>query len=286
MWNIIKEYRHYLGTLVLIVVPMIALNAGGKTPANLYWFDRAAISLSAPVQTVIKGTLELSWDTIQSYLLLLHTQRVNQDLLIENQKLMNEVASFQEIERENARLKQIVDFNQAIEGKRFVARVIAQDVSPEFRTIRLNKGSDKGITPGMAVIAIDGVVGRVIRSGPGFSDVLTLLDSSSAIDGLLQRNRVRGIVEGRGNQILSLKYLRRTDDVQENDIILSSGVGGLFPKGLAIGKVVSVKKKNYGITQEVEIMPSVDLNRLEEVTIIEPPARPKFIEEELKKKDK
>lgn len=286
MWNIIKEYRHYLGTLILIVVPMIALNAGGKTPANLYWFDRLAISLSAPAQSVIKGTLEISWDTIQSYLLLLHTQRVNQDLLIENQKLMNEVASFQEVEKENQRLKQIVDFNQAIEGKRFVARVIAQDVSPEFRTIRLNKGSDKGISQGMAVISIDGIVGRVIRTGPGFSDVLTLLDSSSAIDGLLQRNRVRGIVEGRGNQILSLKYLRRTDDVQENDIILSSGVGGLFPKGLAIGKVVSVKKKNYGITQEVEIMPSVDLNKLEEVTIIEPPPRPKFIEEELKKKDK
>lgn len=274
MWNIIKEYRHYLATLVLVIVPVIALNAGGKMPADLHWFDRAAVSLSAPVQTAIRWSLETGWDGMQSYFLLLRTQENNRDLALENRRLLNEIASFQEVARENERLRQMVEFNNPLEGKKVVAQVIAQDVSPEFRMIRINKGHKQGVESGMAVIALEGVVGRVIRVGQSFSDVLSLQDSSSAIDGLIQRNRVRGVVEGLGGSQLAMKYLRRTDDVQEGDLIVSSGIGGLFPKGLTIGKVTSVKKKNFGITQTVEVSPSVDFNRLEEVTVIDPPKMP------------
>jgi len=274
MWNIIKEYRHYLATLVLVIVPVIALNAGGKSPADFHWFDRAAISVSAPVQAGIRWTIETSWDALQSYLLLLNTQTNNHKLALENRKLLNEIAAFDEVAKENDRLKALVDFNNPLEGKKIVARVIAQDVSPEFRMIRINKGSKQGVEAGMAVISLEGVVGRVIRAGKEFSDVLSLLDSSSAIDSLLQRNRVRGVVEGLGGQNLSMKYLRRTDDVQEGDLIVSSGIGGLFPKGLSIGKVVAVKKKNFGISQTVEVAPTADFNRLEEVTVIDPPKMP------------
>jgi rod shape-determining protein MreC len=274
MWNIIKEYRHYLATLVLVIVPVIALNAGGKLPADLHWFDRAAVSISAPVQTAIRWGLETSWDGLQSYLLLLRTQENNRELALENRKLLNELASFQEVARENERLRNLVEFNAPLEGKRVVAQVIAQDVSPEFRMIRINKGSAHGVEAGMAVIALEGIVGRVIRLGSNWADVLSLQDSSSAIDGLLQRNRVRGVVEGLGGAQLAMKYLRRTDDVQEGDVIVSSGIGGLFPKGLVIGKVINVRKKNFGITQTVEVSPSVDFNRLEEVTVIDPPKVP------------
>ncbi len=274
MWNIIKEYRHYLATLVLVIVPVIALNAGGKSPTDFHWFDRAAVSVSAPVQKAIRWSIETCWDGLQSYLLLFSAQANNRDLALENRRLLNEIASFQEVARENERLRQLVEFNNPLEGKKVVAQVIAQDVSPEFRMIRINKGQQQGVTVGMAVIALEGIVGRVIRTGKDFSDVLSLLDSSSAVDSLLQRNRVRGVIEGQGDQLLSMKYLRRTDDVQEGDMIVSSGIGGLFPKGLTIGKVVSVKKKNFGISQTVEVAPTVDFNRLEEVTVIDPPKMP------------
>lgn len=274
MWNIIKEYRHYLATLVLVIVPVIALNAGGKSPADFHWFDRAAIAVSAPVQTSIRWVIETSWDSLQSYLLLLNTQSNNRGLALENRKLLNEIAAFEEVAKENSRLKALVEFNAPLEGKKVVAQVIAQDVSPEFRMIRINKGMRQGVEAGMAVISLEGVVGRVIRAGKEFSDVLSLLDSSSAIDALLQRNRVRGVVEGLGGNSLAMKYLRRTDDVQEGDLIVSSGIGGLFPKGLTIGKVIAVKKKNFGISQSVEVAPAADFNRLEEVTVIDPPKMP------------
>lgn len=274
MWNIIKEYRHYLATLVLVIVPVIALNAGGKTPADLHWFDRAAVAVSTPVQSAIRWSIETSWDALQSYVMLLSTQSNNRGLALENRRLLNEIAAFQEVARENERLRKLVDFNAPLEGNKVVAQVIAQDVSPEFRMIRLNKGTRQGVEPGMAVIALEGVVGRVNRAGTDFSDVISLLDSSSAIDALIQGNRVRGVVVGQGGQTLSMKYLRRTDVVQEGDMIVSSGIGGLFPKGLTIGKVISVKKKNYGITQTVEVAPAADFNRLEEVTVIDPPKMP------------
>lgn len=274
MWNIIKEYRHYLATALLVVVPVLALNAGGKTPADLHWFDRAAVAISTPIQIAIRWSIETSWDSFQSYLFLLQTQDNNKILALENRRLLNEIAGYQEMAKENIRLRELVEFNDPLVGKKVVAQVIAQDVSPEFRMIRINKGSDQGVVSGMAVVALEGVVGRVIRTGRDFADVLTLLDSSSAIDSLLQRNRVRGVIEGQGSPVLSMKYLRRTDDVQEGDMIVSSGIGGLFPKGLTIGKVISVKKKNYGISQVVEVSPSVDFNRLEEVTVIDPPKLP------------
>lgn len=274
MWNIIKEYRHYLATLMLVIVPVIALNAGGKSPAELHWFDKTAVALSTPVQSAIRWSIDTAWDGVQSYLLLWNTQENNKTLALENRRLLNELASFQEVARENERLRQLVSFNETMVGRKIVARVVAQDVSPEFRTIRLNKGINQGVEPGMAVVALEGIVGRVVRVGRNFCDVLALLDSQSAIDAILQRNRVRGVIEGQGGQQLSMKYLRRTDDVQENDLIVSSGIGGLFPKGLTIGKVVSVKKKAFGISQTVEVVPSVDFNRLEEVTVIDPPKVP------------
>lgn len=274
MWNIIKEYRHYLATLVLVIVPVVALNAGGKDPAEFHWFDKLAISLSAPAQTAIRWSIETVWDGMEDYVLLLHTEQNNRLLALENRKLLNEIASQQEMALENGRLKKLVEFNAPLEGKKIIAQVIAQDISPEFRMLRLNKGSEDGVEVGMAVIALEGIVGRVIRVSKSVCDVVSLLDSSSAIDALLQRNRVRGVIEGQGGNTLALKYLRRTDDVQEGDVIVSSGIGGLFPKGLSIGKVASVKKKNYGISQQVEVNPTVDFNRLEEVTIIDPPKVP------------
>jgi len=271
MLNIIKEYRHYIITLILAIIPLLALNAGQKKPAELHWFDKAAIAISAPVQNALHWSIEGSWNVLENYILLLNTKSINQKLTLENRKLLSEISSYKEIALENERLRKLVEFNSQQSGKKIPAQVIAQDVSPEFRMIRINKGLEHGILKGMTVIVPEGIVGRIFRVGSNYSDILTLLDSSSAVDAIIQRNRARGIIEGLAENLLTMKYLRRTDDIQEGDIAISSGIGGIFPKGLVIGKVVSVHKKNYGITQLVEVVPSVDFSRLEEVTVIDPP---------------
>lgn len=274
MWSIIKEYRHYLVTLVLALIPLITLNTGGKSPAALHWFDRAALFLSEPAQASIRWSIDGAWGLLENYLFVLEAKEVAEDTAVENRKLLNELASFREMEKENERLRRVVDFKAAVEGKRVVARVVAQDVSTEFRMLRLDKGSTSGIEAGMSVVALEGVVGRVLRVGPDYSDVLTLLDSSSAVDAIVQRSRVRGIIEGKGERYFTMKYLRRTDDVQEGDVIISSGIGGIFPKGLLLGKVEAVRKKNHGISQDVEVTPMVEFAKLEEVVVVDPPRIP------------
>lgn len=274
MLNIIKEYRHYVVTLILAVIPLIALNAGGKRPADWHWLDRAAVRISAPAQNAISWTIDTAWNSLEKYLFVIHTHDLNQELNLENRKLLSELAAFREVALENDRLKKLIEFNTAAAGRKIIARVIAQDVSQEFRVVRVNKGSIRGVEAGMAAITPEGIVGRVLRVGSDYSDVLTILDSSSAVDALVQRSRSRGIAEGLTEDAIVIKYLRRTDDIQAGDLVVSSGIGGIFPKGLTIGKVSSVKKQSFGITQTVEVAPAVDFSKLEEITLIDPPDLP------------
>jgi len=280
MWNIFKEYRHYVFAVILTVLPLIALNAGDKKPADLFWYDKAVLRITSPMQNLLSWGIGSAWESIQNYFLLLETKKNNIVLTNENRKLLNELASFHEVVLENKRLRKLVGFSEAIPGKKVTAQIIAHDIFSEFRSIRLNKGSRHGVTKGMAVVTHEGIVGRVFRVDKNYSDVLTLLDSSSAIDSIIQRNRSRGIVEGLTQNLLSMKYIPRTENIHVDDIVLSSGIGALFPKGVPIGRVTKVKKKNYGITQTVEVFPSVNFSKLEEVTIIKPDLRAENIPSE------
>lgn len=270
MWNIIKEYRHYVLAVIIGILPLIALNAGNKKPSELYLLDRVVVQITAPVQSAIAWCISTGWSTLQDYLLLIEVRQNNEQLAQQNRRLLNEIASYREMVLENERLKKLVKFSNETPGRKTMARVIARDITPNFKSIRINKGSDHGVKRGMAAITHEGIVGRIIRVSSGYSDVLTLLDSSSAVDALVQRNRSRGIIEGTSRTNLAMKYLRRTDDIRVGDVVISSGTGGLFPKGLVIGKVVEVKKETWGITQEVEVFPNVDFSKLEEVIVIKP----------------
>ncbi len=120
----------------------------------------------------------------------------------------------------------------------------------------------------MAVISPEGVVGQILKVAPHYATVLLVTDYNSAIDSIVQKTRARAIVEGKGENRCQLKYLLRAEEVNVGDVILTSGLGGNFPKGLLIGEIRKVEKKGYGIFQYAEIAPSVDLTKLEEVLVI------------------
>jgi rod shape-determining protein MreC len=168
----------------------------------------------------------------------------------------------------------MLGFEETFKLDTIVARVIAKDISSEFRAIRINRGENSGIKKDMAVLTHEGIVGRVLRTSANTADVVTILDLLSAVDAVSERTRARGIVEGLTDQTCQLKYANRTDDIQIGDLVVSSGIGGIFPKGLTIGKVSSVKKQSFGITQSVEVIPAVDFSKLEEITLIDPPDLP------------
>jgi rod shape-determining protein MreC len=268
MFKYIKEYRFYIMLFMFVLIPVMLIDTASRAPRDRRFYDRAIVGLTSPIQTMISWSLEHMASGFQNYLYLFRTRQDNLTLLDENRKLLNEIASLRETQQENLRLRKLLHFEEKLNFQSIVARVIAKDVSTEFRAIRINRGENAGLKKNMAVVTNEGVVGRILRTTPSTSDVVTIMDSNSAVDSIDERSRARGVVEGMTDETCQLRYVLRTDDIQPGDVMISSGLGGIIPKGIPVGIVSKANRKAFGITQDVEIKPSVDLAKLEEVLVI------------------
>ena len=184
----------------------------------------------------------------------------------------------------NERLQKLLQFREKISSSVVAAEVIGQDPSSWFRSMTINKGEKEGVRRGMAVISTEGIVGQILKTSPHHSIVLLITDYNSAVDSIVRRTRAKTIVEGRGENRCQLKYLLRAEEVVPGDIVVTSGLSGNFPKGLMVGEVRSVDKKGHSIFQYAELVPIVDLTRLEEVLVITQSPLP--LQEEKEKKVK
>ncbi len=268
MIKYLKEYRFYIILFLFLLIPVIAIDTSNRAPRDYRLYDRVILGITSPIQTAISWSLEQIVSGVQNYIYLLHTRRDNLALIEENRKLLNTISGLQESQNENIRLRKLLGFQEKYRFESVVARVIAKDVSTEFRAIRINRGESSGIQKSMAVVTNEGVVGRVLRTTKTTADVVTVLDLLSAVDAIAERSRARGIVEGKTDEVCQLKYALRTDDIVPGDTLISSGLGGIFPKGIPVGTVSAVNKKMFGISQEVEVRPSVDFSKLEEVLVV------------------
>ena len=134
--------------------------------------------------------------------------------------------------------------------------------------IRLNKGLNNGVKIQAPVVTFSGLVGYIYRASDSFSDVLTILDSKARVDGQIRRTKSLGIVEGSLGDYCTMKYLKRRDPIILNDLVLTSGLGSVFPAGIPIGKISKIDKQSYGISQDVEIRPLVKFDKLTDVVIL------------------
>jgi rod shape-determining protein MreC len=268
MIKYLKEYRFYIILLSFLLIPVIAIDTSTRAPRDYRVYDKAILAITSPIQASISWSLEQLASGIQNYIYLWHTRQDNLSLLDENRKLLNAIASLRETQQENLRLRKLLHFQERFHLESVVASVIAKDVSTEFRAIRINRGERSGIHKTMAVLTEEGVVGRVLRTTRSTADVVTILDLLSALDAIDERSRARGVVEGQTDEVCTMRFTLRTDDIQPGDVLISSGLGGTFPKGVPIGTVSKVNRKPFGITQDVEVHPSVDFSKLEEVLVI------------------
>lgn len=221
-----------------------------------------------PLQIAAQGTvnwitgLQDNYDTIAGFRS--ENERLRkriQTLEIEQQRLL-------EAEATNNRLKQLLDFRGHVSDKAVVASIIANTASSWFHSCTLDKGSADGVRKGMAVVTPLGVVGQVVSVTPRTAKVLLLTDPNSGIDVLVQRTRARGIVSGSLESGTILKYVKRSEDIQEGDRLLTSGTDGVFPKGMLAGTVIKVTKQHLGLFQFVEVLPAVQSARIENVLVV------------------
>jgi len=191
----------------------------------------------------------------------------NIELERENLELRSLLRQNQEISLQNKRLRKLLAFVDELDHSALPAQVIGEDGSHWARTIIIDKGTRSGLHSGFPVVAAAGVVGRIIKTAPDSSRVLLVTDASSAIAALTQRTRTRGVARGQGGG-LSIEYALRDSDIQIGDLLVTSGMGGVFPKGLPLGLVESVTKDQYGLFQQIIATPTVDFSHLEEVMVI------------------
>jgi rod shape-determining protein MreC len=172
-----------------------------------------------------------------------------------------------EIELENSRLRRFIDFSNGSENALIAAKVIGKDPSPWFQTLMINKGFRDGILKGLPVLVSEGVVGQIVYVSEKVSRVLLITDRNSSVDALVQSSRARGIVQGNNTDRGLFKYSLRKDEIALGDIIISSGLDQVFPKGLRIGEVLEIKKENSDLFQMIFIKTFVDFHKLEEVLV-------------------
>lgn len=185
----------------------------------------------------------------------------------ENRRLRGELIGQEELRRENERLKGLLAFREQTGAPTVAARVIGVDATSWFQTVTIDKGSSDGINEGAVVVNEQGAVGRVVRSASRSSRVLLISDASSAVATLVERTRSRGICRGTGAGLV-LDYVALPEDVVVGDVIVTSGLGGVFPKGLPVGVVVSVVRGGFSMFQTIQVAPAVDFARLEEVLVV------------------
>lgn len=252
--------------LIFLSFTLLIVDSRRKNSTN--WLKGGVFSLFSPFQKIVTRSYRF-FSAIGSQIKELQSRYSEtvylceqlDTLAQENLKLKEENLAF-------LRLQSLMEFMQQSEYPMVVGKIIGRDAT-WASAIFIDKGSSSGIKKDMPVVTTKGVVGKVIEVAPGVSKVMLIRDSSFAISALIQRSRAQGVVVGQFHSDFSLmKYLSGEDDVQVGDIVLSSGEGGTFPKGLLIGVVTKVMVKNGGLVMEAEVKPSVNFNRLEEVIII------------------
>lgn len=229
--------------------------------------------IALPIQSLaaLDRTVREAWD---GYVALREVHEENQRLRDEIQQLRRENSELRERASASGRLADLLAFKEGARFQTVAAQVIGRDASNWYRGLVLNKGERDGVQAEMGVIAPSGAIGRVVKTTAFTSMVLLATDPHNAITGLIQRTRDEGIIEGAPQGRLRMKYLPLLSPIQVGDRVVTSGLAGGFPKGLAIGTITRVDRAEGDLFQSAEIIPDVDFSRLEEVLVITSTALP------------
>jgi rod shape-determining protein MreC len=269
----VRRNRILLTSGSLLLVSLLVCSVSIRSQPYRDPIGRVVLDALAPFQVVFSWLGRGVGRAWTGYIDLVGTREANERLQQRAAALESELVRLGELERENARLAELLNFRARIDGTVLGAHVIARDPGPLSMTLTIDRGERDRVRRGMAVVAPQGIVGQVSEAGNGAARVVLLTDHNSGIDALVQRSRARGIVQGGADGSCYMNYLNRDADVAIGDRVLTSGLDGIFPKGIVVGEVVEMARRHRGLLQQAVIRPSVALDRLEEVLVIDPSAQ-------------
>lgn len=267
--RLLARYRRAVILTTALVLSFLLMTLQVRHESGVVTFTRQALLfVVSPFIKVTSATIQGVTATWRDYVDLRALREENKRLQLETTTLKRRLEQLQDQALETQRLERLLAMRQASRAEFLTARVVGKDATNWFKTILLDRGSTDGIRRNQPVLAPDGLVGRVVEITPSSARVQLLTDPVSAVGGLIQRTRVTGIVSGNLGAGARVRYLPLMADVAVGDEVLTSGMGGVFPKGILIGRITSVERKSGALFQEATLQSAVDLSRLEEVLIL------------------
>jgi rod shape-determining protein MreC len=230
--------------------------------------EQFVIEITAPFQKLIKQTAKSTEELWLSYFRLVNVRHENTQLKSEIHVLKMENSQYRELLATQERLEELLQFKQTINRPVLAAQVVGRDPTGWFQSVIIDKGKWAGIRLDMPVVNAYGVVGRVVSVSANYAKVLLIIDQNSAVDCLVQRSRDRGMLKGLMSEICMLDYVAKSNDITVGDIVVTSGLGDVFPKGLPVGRILDVKEISGELFKDIKIRTAVDFSKLEEVLVI------------------
>ncbi len=249
--------------LFLLFAFLFLVLLGPASNGRFGMFHQLTLETLGPLQGVFSkislSAVRLKNRYIDVFNLQEEIDRLNRELETYHMRL----EEYRQAYSQNRSLETELDFKKQTNFPSLMARVVGKDPSFWFQTLIVDRGENDGVVPGMAARNYRGVVGQVVQVSDNYSKVLLANAPSSAIDAIVQKSRVRGILKGAGEQGYILQYVLKNGDVKEGDVIVTAGIGGVFPPGIPLGTVSKVVSKRRGMFLNIEVEPAVDFSRLE-----------------------
>jgi rod shape-determining protein MreC len=274
MFDLLKRFRLFVTALFFLFFALLLLTFNVRQGRDTSIVEKGLLQASFPLQQGAHKAFIWFKELGEDYIFLLRAQEENRHLKKTVSELREENNRLREAVLTDERLRKLQQWQSGNAFPSRVAQVYARGPSTWFKTILVNRGEKDGVAKDMAVATSEGLVGRVIEVSANTAKVLLITDANSAVDVIVQSSRAQGILEGKIEDTCILKYVQKSEEVQVGDRVITSGLGGIFPKGLVVGTVTKGDRKRQGIFQYIEVAPAVDLSKLEEVLILGEEPRP------------
>lgn len=263
-----KKYRPIAVVSVFILAALITISYSTKPFSDTGFLRKIVLEAAVPLVSLKNNALKVLRENWNRYIFLIGLEEQNASLHRENARLAGQLVQYQEGYLEAGRLQRLLELKNQFNIRASTATVIDRDPSSVIKTLLINKGTTQGLRVGLPVLAERGIAGRITECSWHVSRVMLITDENSNVDALIQGNRAHGILQGAGSGGCQLKYIAKTEEVKQGDTVISSGMGRIFPKGIILGAVKRVDKLEGGLFQKVEVTPSVNFDKLEEVLVL------------------
>ncbi len=262
--------RKAVASILLVLFLFILIGATSQPRGTVTRMETTVVDVFAVIQKPFASLGGFFSRFMQQISQLSTLKADNDEMRAELDMIRSEYLQLLEREKENERLRELLEYQKTAAYPTMAAAVVGRSATHWYGTIVLNKGMDDGVKKDMPVITGRGLVGRVISTTDHTATVLMLIDPESGVGGYIQRTRDQGVVLGQpgGENYLEMRLFSRESEVRAGDVVLTSGLGEVYPKEIPVGTVQEVVRREYGLTTYAIIEPYVDFDRLEEVLIL------------------